>query len=90
MEARIESTVESRSLEFPTPAEIICSTTLPNPESVRRSIQKISQDEKNAKPRSNASTKQKRGVPLNIFEKTEKTPEVNTITRRRSKAKDNR
>lgn len=41
-------------------------------------------------PRTNASTKQKRGTPLDIFEETEKTPQANTTSRREDERKDDR
>lgn len=90
MEARTESTAKGNSLEFPTPAETTRSTALPNPELARRPTQEIGIEERTAGPRTNTSTRRKRGVPLNIFEEMEKTPEVNTTIRRRGKEKDDR
>ena len=72
MEARTESTAKGNSLEFPTPAETTRSTALPNPELARRPTQETGIEERTAGPRTNTSTRRKRGVPLNIFEEWKK------------------
>ena len=89
-ETKMKPTSECRGIEFPTPAEATRQTLSSSTSAAQKSALSSQTNGCSVGPRTNASTKRKRGTPLAIFEEREKTPQPNITFRREEERKNNR